>query len=129
MPKDQVKEISVASTLLPNVRVETASGATVDLAGYNAATFVFHVGTITDGTFTVDAEDSPDGSNWTNIDSAYLSGTFTAATASADDTIQEVGYVGAQRYVRANIVVTGSPSTGGAVGISVIRGNPRTLPQ
>lgn len=129
MPKDQVKEISVVSTLLPNVRDTTASGATVDLAGFNSATFVFHVGTITDGTFTPDLEDSPNGTDWTNIDSAYLSGSFVAGASDADDTIQEVGYVGAQRYVRANIVVTGSPATGGAVGISVVRGNPRTLPQ
>jgi hypothetical protein len=57
------------------------------------------------------------------------SGRDLNATSSADDRVQEVGYMGSKRYVRCNMTITGSPSTGGAVGISVIKGGARTLPQ
>lgn len=54
---------------------------------------------------------------------------FVNATSSADDTVQEVGYMGSKRYVRCNLTVTGSPSTGGAIGVTVIRGGAITKPQ
>ena len=126
--RDINKDVSVASTLLPNVRTATASGTGVDLAGYRSAMFIAHLGTITDGTFAFDPEESDDNSAWTNIDSGDLSGSFTNGTSSADDTVQEVGYLGTKRYIRCNVTVTGSPSTGGAIGVTVVRGRPITKP-
>lgn len=127
--RDINKDVAVASTLLPNVRTATASGTTVDLAGYRKSMFVAHIGTITDGTFAFDPEESDDNSSWSNIAAGDLSGSFTNATSSADDTVQEVGYLGTKRYIRCNVTVTGSPSTGGAIGVTVIRGGALTLPQ
>lgn len=127
--RDLDKEVSVASTLLPNVRTATATGTTVDLAGFGKAMFVAHDGTITDGTFAFDPEESDDGSSWANIAAGDLSGSFTNATSAADDTVQEVGYLGTKRYVRCNVTVTGSPGTGGPVGVSVVRAGARTLAQ
>lgn len=123
------KEVSVVSTQLPNVRTASNDGATVDRAGFRTAMFVAHLGTITDGTFAFDPEESDNGTDWTNIDSGDLSGAFVSGTSAADDRVQEVGYLGSKRYIRCNLTVSGSPSTGGAVGVTVILGSPRTLPQ
>ncbi len=126
--RDIDKEVSVASTLLPNVRTSTTTGVTVDLGGYTKAMFVAHLGTITDGTFAFDPEESDDDSSWSNIAAGDLSSTFTSGTSSADDTVQEVAYLGSKRYIRMNLTVTGSPSTGGAIGVTVVRGGARTNP-
>ena len=123
------KDVAVSSTLLPNVRTTTATGVTVDLAGFDKAMFIAHLGTITDGTFAFDPEESDDDSTWTNIAAGDLSGSFTSGTSSADDTVQEVGYLGSKRYIRCNLTVTGSPSTGGAVGVTVLKAGARTKPQ
>jgi hypothetical protein len=127
--RDLVHSVAVSTTMLPNVITSTTAGTTVDLAGFTKAMFVAHLGTITDGTFAFDPEESDDDSTWTNIAAGDLDGTFANGTSSADDRIQEVGYQGSKRYVRCNLTVTGSPSTGGAIGISVIKGGARTLPQ
>jgi len=129
MSLDINKDVSTSSTLLPNVRTTTATGTTVDLAGFTKAMFLAHVGTVTDGTFAFDPEESDDDSTWTNIAAGDLSGSFTSATSSADDTVQEVGYLGSKRYIRCNLTVTGSPATGGAIGVTVVRAGARTLPQ
>lgn len=127
--RDLNKSVSVASSLLPNVRTATANGSGVDLSGYTKAMFLAHIGTITDGTFTLSAEESDDNSTFTAVAAGNLSGAFVAATSSADDTVQEVGYLGSKRYVRAVVTVTGSPGTGGPVGVTVVRGGALTEPQ
>lgn len=127
--RDINKDVAVASTLSPNIVTATTEGATVDLLGFRQAMFVAHIGTLTDGTYAFDPEDSPDGTTWTNIAAGYLSGSFANATSSADDRIQEVGYLGSQRYVRCNVTVSGSPSTGGPISVTVIKGAPRQAPQ
>lgn len=129
MTRDIDKDVSVASTLLPNVRTSTTSGVTVDLSGFTKAMFLAHIGTIVNGTFAFDPEESDDDSTWTNIAAADLSGTFVDATSSADDRVQEVGYLGSKRYVRCNLTVTGTPNTGGPIGVTVVRAGARSLPQ
>lgn len=119
---------SVASTLLPNVRTATAQGVTVDLLGYGEAVLVAHIATITDGTFAFDPEHSDDDSQWDNVPAGELGGAFVNATSAADDTVQEVTYRGNRRYVRCNVIVSGSPATGGPVGVTVLRGSPRRRP-
>lgn len=127
--RDIDKELSVVTTQLPNVRTTSNDGATVDRIGFRTAMFVAHLGTITDGTFAFDPEESDNGTDWTNVAAGDLSGAFVNGTSAADDRVQEVGYLGSKRYLRCNLAVTGSPATGGAIGVSVILGSPRTLPQ
>ena len=127
--RDIDKDVSVATTQLPNVLTATNAGETVDLVGFQKAMFIAHVGTITDGTFAFDPEESDDGASWSNIAAEDLSGAFVNATSAADETVQEVGYLGSKRYVRCNLTVTGSPATGGAIGIAVLKAGARTLPQ
>lgn len=123
---DLNKEVAVAQSLAPAVRTATANGTGVDLSGYNAAMVLWNVGTITDGTHTPKLQESDDNSTFTDVAAADLSGSHAALTSS---TLQEIGYIGRARYVRAVITVSGSPSTGGAYSASIIRGRARTLPQ
>lgn len=120
--------VDVDSTLLPAVRTSTTSGATVDRLGFTRAMFIAHIGTVTDGTFAFDPEESDDGSTWSNIAAADLSTAFVNATSSADDTVQRVSYLGEKRYLRCNVTVTGSPSTGGPIGVTVLKAGPRQAP-
>ncbi|HRW39290.1 MAG TPA: hypothetical protein P5254_16445 [Aquihabitans sp.] len=125
---DIAENIAVESTLLPNVRTSTTSGTTVDRLGYTRAAFVAHVGTITDGTFAFDLEESDDGSSWSNIDSGDLSTSMANATSSADDRVLTASYLGSKRYLRCNLTVTGSPSTGGPIGVAVLLAGARVSP-
>ncbi len=127
--RDINKNVAVSSTLSPNIVTTTTEGATVDLAGFLAAMFVAHIGTITDGTYAFDLEESDDDSTWGNIAAGDLSGSFANATSAADDRVQEVGYLGTKRYVRCNVTVSGSPSTGGPISVTVIKAQPRKAPQ
>ena len=128
-PRDIDKELAVVETQPANVITASVNGGTVDLAGFTKAMFVAQVGTIADGTFNFDPEESDDGSSWTNIAAGDLSGAFVEADSDNDDVIQEVGYMGSKRYIRCNVTVTGSPSDGGPIGITVIKGAPRQAPQ
>lgn len=126
--RDLNNEISVVSTLAPSVVKTTTAGTSVDLAQFTRAAFVAHVGVVTDGTLAFDPEESDDNSAWSNIAEGDLSGAFISATSGADETIQEVGYLGNKRYIRCSLTVTGSPATGGVIGIAVVRAGARTLP-
>lgn len=119
--------VSIVSTQLPNVRTTSADGTTVDRSGYTRAMFIAHLGTITDGTFAFDPEESDNGTDWSNIAAADLSGAFVSGTSAADDRTQKVGYLGNKRYLRCNLTVSGSPSTGGAVGVSVLLAGARRV--
>lgn len=125
---DIAENVDIDSTLLPAVRTTTATGTTVDRLGYTRAMFVAHVGTITDGTFAFDFEESDDDSTWSNIASTDLSATVANATSSVDDRVLKVSYLGSKRYLRCNLTVTGSPSTGGPIGVVVVKDGARTAP-
>lgn len=127
--RDLNNDVVVSTTLSPNIVTATTAGTTVDLAGFQKALFIAVIGSITDGTYAFDPEESDDDSTWTNIAAGDLSGTFANATSAADDRIKEVGYLGSKRYIRCNVTVTGSPSTGGPIGIVVVKAGARTLPQ
>lgn len=119
--------VSIVSTQLPNVRTTSADGTTVDRSGYTRAMFIAHLGTITDGTFAFDPEESDNGTDWSNIAASDLSGAFVSGTSAADDRTQKVGYLGNKRYLRCNLTVSGAPATGGAVGVSVLLAGARRV--
>ena len=125
------REISVAQSLTPTVlRTASASGATVDLATYEGATFIIDCGVITDGTHTVVLQESDtdvDG-NFTAIADADLVGSEPAMTSVNDSQIFKIGYTGSKRYVRTRVVVTDAPQTGGYYVGNVIRSRQRHNP-
>lgn len=121
------------STIAPGAaRTANTTGATVDrmtdTGGFRSAMVIVQTGTITDGTFTVTVQDSPDGTTWSDVADEFLQGTEPAIGSADDNRVFEIGYVGHQRYLRANVAVTGSPVTGGEFGAVVVLGWPRKMP-
>jgi hypothetical protein len=118
--RDQKTILDVKNSLAPaGNRTATTNGSSADLQAFDAATIVFHAGTITDGTHTPKVQDSSDDSTWTDVAAADLVGTLANITSNS---LQRVGYIGSKRYVRA-VVTVSSASTGGSYTASVIRGH------
>lgn len=121
------------SSILPaGPRTTTTTGTTVDRmtdeGGFRSALVVLHVGTVTDGTHTVEVQDSPNNSDWTAVANEFLQGTEPALTSSNDERMHEIGYIGHQRYLRVVVTASGSPSTGGVYGATILLGWPRKMP-
>lgn len=119
-------------SILPAVYDETVTGSTVDRLvdgdASRSVMFVLSVGTVTDGTHTVEVQDSPNGSDWTAVANEFLQGAEPALTSANDERVHEIGYTGHQRYVRVVSTVSGSPVTGGVYGAMVLLGWPRSMP-
>jgi hypothetical protein len=127
--RDLKNRLAAASSLVPAVRTATANGTGVDLQGYESAVVVFNVGAWTDGTHTISVQESDvSGSGYAAVAAGDLLGTLTAISGTGQqNAVQMVGYRGSKRYIRAIVTVTGSPSTGAAVGGVVVRGRPRSI--
>lgn len=121
------------STIVPaGARTTTTTGTSVDRmtneGGFRSALIVVQTGTITDGTHTVEVQDSDDNSSWAAVADAFLQGSEPAITGSNDDTVFEIGYTGHKRYLRVVITPSGSPATGGIYGALILLGWPRKMP-
>lgn len=119
-------------TILPAVYDATETGTTVDRLidgdAARSAMILVNVGTVTDGTHTIEVQDSPNDSDWTAVAAEFLQGTEPAVTSANDERIYEIGYTGHQRYLRVVSTVSGSPVTGGAYSAVVLLGWPRKMP-
>jgi hypothetical protein len=126
--QDVKNSISSAITVAPVVRTDgTVTGAGVDLLGFAGACLVVSTGVVTDGTHTVEVQDSADNSTFVAVADAYLTGAEPAIVAADDATVYEIGYQGTKRYLRAVIVTTGA-TTGAVVSAVVIRTGGRKQP-
>lgn len=112
----------------------TVNGTALDLWSnsvgrqkFNSALVIVQTGTITDGTHTVEVQESDDNSTFTAVADADLQGTEPAIAAANDNVIYEIGYRGMKRYLRVAVVTTGA-TTGGTFGAVVVLGIPRRLP-
>ena len=117
--RDLKSNIDIVASLAPAARTATASGAGVDLRGYESAVAAFVPGTVTDGAHTPSVEESDDDSTFTAVAAADLLGSLADL---ASNVTQRVGYRGSKRYIRAKITVSGA-STGAVDAALVIRGN------
>lgn len=111
-------------TLAPAARTTTANGTAVDRhnagrGAFRSALLVVNAGTVTDGTHTVELQDSDNGTDFTAVANEFLQGSEPAITTANDLAVHEVGYTGSRRYLRCVITVSGSPSTGGVIGASI----------
>lgn len=95
------------STLVGGLNIESASEAytaVVDsdtYAGWKSCTFVaFNETAVAYSAASWDVEDSPNNSDWSNVDSSLLINPLPADTSTTAKVFQ-IGYVGKQRYVRA----------------------------
>jgi len=112
----------------------TVNGTAIDLWSnsvgrqhFGGALCVVTSGTITDGTHTVEVQESDDNSSFAAVADADLQGTEPAIGAANDNVVYELGYRGSKRYLRVVVVTTGATS-GGTFGANIILGIPRRLP-
>lgn len=124
--------VTARRSLAPASRTSTATGASVDRnAGrdmHRTAMVLVSTGTITDGTHTIEVQDSDNGSDFTAVDDAFLQGIEPTIEATDDDGLFFIGYIGVRRYLRVMATVSGAPTTGGIVGAVVLLGEPRRGP-
>lgn len=125
--KDLYNNVSVAQTLAPAARTASANGAGVDLAGYGSAVVVVETGTITDGTHTIEMQESDDNSTFTAVADTNLQGTEPTIGAADNNKVYKIGYLGNKRYLRVAVTVAGATS-GGVYGAHVVRGAARKSP-
>lgn len=131
MMRDLKDNIDVVQSIAPLSAVRatgTATGAAVDLQGYDAAMAVYNIGAWTDGTHTPSLQDSPDGTTYTAVPASNLQGSFTAVSGTAgQSTVQRVGYIGPNRYLRGFLVGAGI-TTGVPSDMTIVRGSARVKP-
>lgn len=123
--RDLKAGLDVKTSLAPaGNRTSTATGSSVDLRGYDGALVLVAAGTITDGTHTPKVQESDDDSTWSDVASGDLLGTLAPITSNAE---QRVAYIGAKRYIRVVVTVSGA-TTGGMYVAYVVRGYPARQP-
>ncbi|MFM9542320.1 hypothetical protein [Streptomyces turgidiscabies] len=129
--KDAYSNVTVRATLAIATRTASANGTGVDRylsgAAFQDAMVIVHTGTITDGTHTVEVQDSDDNTTFAAVADTYLQGTEPAIVAADDDKLFVVGYKGLKRYLRVVVTAAGTTS-GGTLGATVLLANPRTAP-
>jgi hypothetical protein len=105
----------------------TTNGDGVDLRDFGAAMAVFFSNdTIADGDFALKLQESDDDVTYTDVASGDQIGTLTDFSSSAEG-VQQVGYIGEKRYIRAVIISTNT-SSGGIMGANIIKGRGYKLP-
>jgi hypothetical protein len=128
MKRDLKSNIDIASSLIAAVRTASGTGDNVDLTGYDSAVVEFGVGTMaTDGTFTLQIQESADGTTFGTAGTAVLQGSLPAIGTANDPAVNRVGYMGTGKIIRAVAVFAGT-GTGGIVYANVIRSHPARKP-
>jgi hypothetical protein len=130
--RDLLRNNLVTASLFPAARVNgTATGATVDLRGYDGAVVTVSFGAYTDGTHTPSVLQSVDGVTFTSCvygtDLDGASNLSAVSSSAGANTIQQIGYIGSQRYLAVVMTTTGA-TTGALSSATVIAGYPRQAP-
>lgn len=116
----------VASIPIAAIATDTTTDGTgVAWGRFRSVMVVIWSGTVTDGTFTFEVQDSDDDSSYTAVADAYLEGAEPALTT--DDTVVVVGYKGTRKYLRVVCVSTDTTS-GGVVGALIVCANSYRTP-
>lgn len=139
--RDGATQLTPAFTIVPATLAADGTPVAIDMRGYRSATVLIGVGVggITfSGTNKVEfvAEHSEDGSTYSDltdddvIKDAYAPSTITdgivrALTAAhAAATIQKLGYIGGQRYLKVTPDFSGTHGTGTPIFVLVLLSNP-----
>jgi hypothetical protein len=125
MPNRDLKSnINFGQSLPPKALTASANGTGVDLQGFDGACCEVSFGTWTDGTHTPKLQESVDNSTFTDVAAGDQIGTFAAVSgAGGSNTVQRVGYIGSQHYIRTVMTVAGA-TTGALSASTIIRGYP-----
>lgn len=100
----------------------TTNGQSIDRNGFEALEFVIQSGAFSTGTFVPVVQDCDDNATWVNVADDFLlpPGTTSEAQAAitAANQVKRIGYNGAKRYARCNMVSSGTVSaTIGAIAV------------
>jgi len=130
--RDLLRTQLVSPSLAPAARVNgTATGAAVDLRGFDGAVVTVSFGAYTDGTHTPTVTHSDDGTTFTTcVFGTDLDGAanLTAVNSAAGaNKLQQIGYIGNKRYIAVVITTTGA-TTGALSAASVVAGYPHCAP-
>jgi len=143
--RDMYSQFYVEQSLEPLVRTTgTATGATIDLRGFDSAMCVATVGTTGETTLAAGTDiefrvqESSNASDWTAVDDDNLvhsvtgrlgvEGTFALVDANSEDVaVYYTSYIGTKRYIRI-VAVTTNCATGTSIGGIVIKGKPARSP-
>lgn len=129
--KDIYSNVLTKQTLVPAARTATATGTAVDRnedgSMFQDALVVVAAGVITDGTHTIEVQDSDDNVTFAAVADEFLQGAEPAIAAANDNGTYELGYLGRKRYLRVVSTVAGA-TTGGVYGAAVILSDPRIAP-
>lgn len=141
--QDMKNNIKVVSGITPALAQKTdANGTTIDRLGFDSCTVAVYMGASGDtlsGSVYAEfkLEESDNGSVWSAVAEKHMIGALAGTTTGAfakvddpaeDDLVYKVGYVGAKRYVRAVVDVTGTHTNGFPLAIVGILGNPLFAP-
>lgn len=132
MLRDMFTNLSAVTSLAPLVRTADANGTGVDLSRHSGATLLATVGAAgvtLSGTdkIEVKVEESDDNSTFTAVAAGDLLGsTVVLDTPAEAGATYLIGYVGNKRYIRAVLDFSGTHGTGTSIGVSVVRGYPRS---
>jgi hypothetical protein len=135
--KDLFTHLLPTRAVAPGTYTTTPSSTVIDLQGYKGALFLIDVGiggiTFTGtNSITFELQDSPDNSTFTDVDITKVIGisdtsltggvvkSFTAAKAAAS--LNAIGYVGGQRYLKLIANFNGTHGTGTFVDVKAILG-------
>lgn len=135
---------SPVTLIAPAVLSADNTPASVDLAQYQGATILLHIGVggiSFTGTNKIEfvLTHSDDDSTYTNVAASDLvldsnapgsisNGIVRALTAAhAAATIQKIGYVGSKRYLKLLADFSGTHGTGTPIGATVLRGLPLSV--
>lgn len=111
------------------VRAGSSVGTVVDRLGFEALSLLVSTGDWTNGTHTVVAEESNDGTTFTTIAAGALTKALPVVDAAGKgNQATLIGYTGDARYVRVKVNVSGSPATGAVVGAVALLGRARQRP-
>jgi hypothetical protein len=117
---DLYDNVKVLPAIRPDIlRVNgSVDGPTVDRRQgrtfYRSVMFAVMTGAITDGTHTVNVQESANGTDWTNVAAGDLRGAEPVILLANDNATYEFAYTGGAHYVRLQLITTGA-TTGGFV--------------
>jgi len=137
--KDLFHDLLPVKSIDPIVGNNTTEGTGVgaDLAGFNAALMIAHLGvsgdTLSGSVYvTVGFQESDAlGSGYADIAAADLLGganNVVVDAAAEDEVIIARSYIGAKQYVRVLITFTGTHTNGMPIAAVIIKGKPRHAP-
>ena len=130
--RDLLRNTLVTPSLFPAARTNgTFTGSAVDLRGYDGAMIAVSFGAYTDGTHTPSVVQSVDGVTFTpcvyGTDLDATNNLSAVSSSAGTNTVQQIGYIGTQRFVAVVMTTTGA-TTGALSSGNVVAGWPRNAP-